>query len=94
MTTIYTIHRAKDHHLVVATGDAAALPALAEETARTWATTGTHRFYVHNGKGVVSAFLTRGGEAHEILRHDYVGFDAQARAARTALGIANDGTVA
>lgn len=86
--TTYTVHSA-NNHAVEWSGQADDLIHAAALVAGS-NMTGTKRFYVHNGKGVVAAFLTRNGSAHEVLRQDYMQFDSKARAAREADGHPND----
>jgi hypothetical protein len=83
--TVYTIHSAADHSIY-----AIALVGTLSETAKKLATEEndgtTKRFYVSNGMGIISAFLTRNGIAHDILVHDYRQFKDRALQVREAHG--------
>lgn len=91
MQTTYSIHSAYNHDIW-----ATANPGDLQEVVRRIAVANltnqgaTTRFYVHNGLGVVGAFLTRSGVAHDILRDDYRQFDAKARAVRADANLPND----
>lgn len=87
--TTYTIHAAYDHS-IAATGTPSDLQDVIASVAARSGEEGTRRFYVHNGTGVVGAFLARNGIGRDILRDDYMAFDAKAREAREAAGHAND----
>lgn len=86
--TTYTIHDARNHE-VVAKAYTGTLATVAKTLATQVDALTTRRFYVHNGVGIVAAFLTRNGDAHEILRDDFMKFDTPARAAREAAGFEN-----
>lgn len=89
-TTTYSIHSAYNHEIW-----ATAVPGNLQDVVRRIAAANltnqgaTTRFYVHNGLGVVGAFLTRSGSAHDILRNDYMRFEEKARDKRAAYGIAD-----
>lgn len=88
MHTTYSIHRAFDHSVVL-TASGINLQTRAQSLCEDDANHGK-RFYVHNGKGIVAAMLVKPHGAFDIPRDDYRKFDAKARAARTAFGLAND----
>lgn len=75
--TVYTIHSAADHSIyavaIVGTLSETAKKLAIEENDGT-----TKRFYVSNGMGIISAFLTRNGIAHDILVSDYRQFKDRA----------------
>lgn len=81
-TTVYTFHSAHDHAIVAAIeedGHTLARHALAQAANDSEQRDGkTRRYYVHNGVGVVAAFMTRNGSARQILHDDYRQFAAQA----------------
>lgn len=91
-TTVYTFHVAYDHAIIAAfecdPNTPNALAYWAEQQAKGDAVLvgQTTRYYVHNGVGVIAAFLTRNGKATQILRDDYRKFDAQARQLRIEAG--------
>lgn len=87
MPTTYTYHAAADHQVKVAFGLDRSMADTATELARAdldAAGGKTRRYYVHNGTGVIAAFLTRNGSAHQIMRQDYLDFSDQAKQARAA----------
>jgi hypothetical protein len=88
MVTTYSIHRAYDHSIAV-TASGVNLQSRAQALAEDVANHG-HRFYVHNGKGVVAAMLVKPHGALDILRDDYRKFDAKARAVRANANLSND----
>lgn len=86
--TVYTFHAAYDHSIVAAFEfEADAITHHARQQALLDAESGsnTRRYYIHNGVGIVAAFMTRNGEAHQILRDDYMQFKGKADEARKAL---------
>lgn len=91
--TVYTIHAAANHVIVAVyefegnVGIDHAYPA--RQVAMDQTDGKTRRFYLHNGVGVIAAFMVRNGEAHEILRNDYVQFGDRAKEIRAAAGHAN-----
>lgn len=89
--TTYSIHAAYDHS-IVATATPADLQQVIQTVAQTHTsdTDSTQRFYVHNGLGVVGAFLARNGAGRDILRDGYRQFDVKARELRTAKDLPND----
>ena len=93
MTTTYSIHRAYDHSIVATFGideDMAKVAIkIAEEDFAAYGDM-TTRYYLHNGRGVVAAFMTRQGAAHQILRDDYLKFSDKAKAKRTEKDLPND----
>lgn len=86
-TTIYTFHSAHDHSIVAAIqydGHTLARHVLAQAAYDAEQQDGkTRRYYVHNGAGVVAAFMTRGGKADQILHDDYRRFSDEAVKLRT-----------
>lgn len=86
-TTIYTFHSAHNHSIVAAIqedGHTLARHALAQAANDAEKQDGkTRRYYVHNGTGVVAAFMTRGGKASQILHDDYRRFSDEAVKLRT-----------
>ena len=87
MKTTYTFHAAYDHSIVAALTDTAQFAESARNIAKGADHDKAQRFYVHNGVGVVSAFVVCHGGAHEVLRDDYMQFSAKAKAQRTAQGL-------
>lgn len=85
--TTYTFHAAYDHSIACQTSDASKFAECASRIAASAKDKGTKRFYLHNGKGVVAAFLTRDGEAFEVRREDYMQFSAKAKQARIECNI-------
>lgn len=88
-TTTYTIHAAYDHAIVETANPSNLQETVAQFVAKASTNQGK-RFYVHNGLGVVAAVLVRNFKAFDVLRDDYMAFDAKAREQRTEAGIAND----
>ena len=92
-TTTYSIHRAYDHSIAATFGidDDMAKAAISIAEAD-YAAHGdkTIRYYLHNGRGVVAAFMTRQGAAHQVLRDDYLQFSDKAKAKRTEAVLFND----
>lgn len=84
---VYTFHSAYDHSIVAAVSyDGHSLARHAVDQARNDAEKQdklTRRYYVHNGSGVVAAFMTRGGNAQQILHDDYRKFSEEATRRRT-----------
>lgn len=80
--TIYTFHSAYDHSIVAAIqedGHTLARHALGQAANDAEKQDGkTRRYYVHNGVGVVAAFITRSGKASQILHDDYRRFSDEA----------------
>lgn len=88
--TTYSIHAAFNHG-IVATATVDNLQQVAQQVAQEY-TSGHNsalRFYVHNGLGVIAAFMARNGTAHNILRNDYLQFNEKAREQRTAENLSN-----
>lgn len=90
-STTYSIHAAYDHS-IVATATPADLQQVVQSVAqdRTRDSDATQRFYVHNGRGVIGAFIARNGTAYDTLRDNYVGFNFTARARREDAALPND----
>lgn len=76
-STTYTIHSARNHDIVTtmegSTQDTFSA-AFERVAAQGDFALGTHRFYVHNGVGVIAAMMMRDGHARQILRDDYMQF--------------------
>lgn len=92
--TVYTFHAAYDHSIVAAfefDQEAFARHAMAQASLDNEKQDGkTRRYYVHNGRGVVAAFLTRNNVATQILRDDYMQFSDKAKAKRAEADLSND----
>jgi hypothetical protein len=88
MLTTYSIHRAYDHS-IAGTASGVNLQSRAQALAEDAANHG-HRFYVHNGKGVVAAMLIKPQGAFDVLRDDYRKFDTKARAVRADANLPNN----
>lgn len=89
MTTTYSFHRAYDHS-IVETADPQNLQLRAQSLC-SHKTNHGERFYLHNGRGVVAALLVKPHGAFDLLRDDYLQFDAAARWTRAHYGLTNDG---
>lgn len=85
--TTYTYHDCRDHAVVAQVKLGASMAETAENVAKSFEAQGTRRFYVHNGIGVIAAFLTRDGFAHQILRDDYLQFKGKGNVARAEIGL-------
>lgn len=88
MTTVYSIHDARNA-AILATATVENVQTVAASVAR--ALSGpygeTRRAFVHNGLGIIAAGLCRQGSWHDVIRTDYLGMDADARAARERDGL-------
>ncbi len=84
--TTYTFHRAYDHGIVSNfeySEDCMKVNAEAQALYdKDFLPPATRRYYVHNGVGVIAAFLTRNGVATQILVDDYRQFKAAGLQAR------------
>lgn len=92
--TVYTFHAAYDHSIVAAfelDNEAFARHAMDQASLDNEKQDGkTRRYYVHNGRGVIAAFLTRNNVATQILRDDYMKFSAKAKELRAEAELPND----
>lgn len=86
--TVYTIHAAYNHRVAMTFKVGDDMAQMCRDLARDACDhKQTVRFYVDNGVGVIAAFLCRNGEAHPVLRDDYLKFHGAAVAARSEHGI-------
>jgi hypothetical protein len=86
--TIYTIHSAYDHSIVRLANPGTLqqdVQSVASEFSRD--SNATLRFYVHNGLGVVAAFMAKNGTGHDILRDDYMPYSESAALKRVEAGL-------
>lgn len=89
VNTVYTIHSARDNRIVAVyefEGNKGIDHARQAMQVAMDHENGTHRFYIHNGLGIIAAFLTRGGSAHEVRRDDYMRLRDAASNARAVAG--------